>query len=348
MAAPASRGEARGSQQTGWYVYGIVPGDVEVVADVRGVGDPPGRVQLVRDGGLVALVSEIGLDRPLGTPEDLRAHQQVLDATAAQVPVLPLRFGAVMTSTQAVTEELLAAHHERFAAALHELEGRAEYLVKGRYVEAAVLAEVLSENKQAARLRDRIRGKDPDATRHELIQLGHIINIAVTAKRQADTRVAGDALQGLVVASAVREPTHELDAVHIAFLAEIDREDGITHAVNDLARNWEGRIDLRLLLGPMAPYDFVATLAPLSDSRSQAAAARLAAARASLGARHDAGHARRHRHAIDALPKERSLGGRRRHLRSPLPRSGARKRVRPRRAAGRCGTGRGTSLACNG
>jgi hypothetical protein len=243
-------------------VYGIVPGDVEVVVDVRGVGDPPGRVQLVRHDGLVALVSEIGLDHPLGTPEDLRAHQQLLDATAAQVPVLALRFGAVMTTAQAVAEELLAAHHERFAAALAELEGRAEYLVKGRYVQAAVLAEVLSENKRAARLRDRIRGKDPHATRRERIQLGQIINNAVTAKRQADTRLLGNALQRHVVASAVREPTHELDAVHAAFLAETGHECRIRQAVQDLARHWEGRIELRLL-GPMAPYDFAATLPPL-------------------------------------------------------------------------------------
>src|SRR5438067_557021 len=83
---------------------------------------------------------------------------------------------AAMATLEAVAGELLAVHHERFAAALAELEGRAEYVVKGRYVEAAVLAEVLSENKQAARLRDRIGGKDPDATRPERIQLGEIIN----------------------------------------------------------------------------------------------------------------------------------------------------------------------------
>jgi hypothetical protein len=177
------------------------------------------------------------------------------------VPVLPLRFGAAMATLEAVAGELLAVHHERFAAALAELEGRAEYVVKGRYVEAAVLAEVLSENKQAARLRDRIGDKDPDATRPERIQLGEIINNAVTAKRQADTSLVGDALHGHVVASAVREPTHELDAVHVALLVAIGKENRIRQAVQDLARNWEGRIELRLL-GPMAPYDFVATLPP--------------------------------------------------------------------------------------
>ena len=47
MPVPAGSGHTHGQQPpTGWYVYGIVPGDVEVVADVGGVGDPPGRVQL--------------------------------------------------------------------------------------------------------------------------------------------------------------------------------------------------------------------------------------------------------------------------------------------------------------
>ena len=46
--------------------------------------------------------------------------------------------------------------------------------------------------------------------------------------------------------------------------------------------------------------------------------------------------------AAAVLSRPQPLNGqpRRRRLRSPLPRSGARRRVRPRRAVGRCGTGR--------
>ena len=42
-------------QQTGVYVYGIVPGDVKLNSGVYGVGDPPGEVGLVRSGDLAAL-----------------------------------------------------------------------------------------------------------------------------------------------------------------------------------------------------------------------------------------------------------------------------------------------------
>jgi Gas vesicle synthesis protein GvpL/GvpF len=226
-----------------------------------GVGDPPGQVRVVRSDGLAALVSEVDLSGQLGSPEDLTAHKEILDATAAELPVLPLRFGAVLTDEDAVAEELLAANEDEFTAALDELDGLAQYVVKGRYVEDAILDEVLSENKRAERLRDKIHGRDPDASRDDRIQLGEIINQAVTAKREEDTRVLGDAMEGHCAASLVREPSHELDAAHVAFLVDAEQEGEMERVLGDLARDWEGRVEVRLL-GPMAAYDFVGAVEP--------------------------------------------------------------------------------------
>jgi len=129
---------------------------------------------LVRHGGLAALVSEVDLTARLGTPADLQAHAQILDAAMVEVPVLPLRFGTVMATKDAVARELLAVYQEAFAAALKEAEGRAQYVVKGQYAEQAVLTEVLAELPAAASLAKQIRGKDPDATRQARIRLGEI------------------------------------------------------------------------------------------------------------------------------------------------------------------------------
>jgi hypothetical protein len=252
---------ARDLGQPGCYVYGIVPADVELAGEVRGVGDPPGRIELIRHGGLAALVSAVDLTAGLGTPADLRAHAQVLDTTVIEVPVLPLRFGTVMATKDAVAGELLAVFQEAFAAALAEAEGRAQYVVKGRYVEQAVLAQVLAEIPEAARLAEQIRGKDPNATRPARIQLGQLINNAIIAKRKADTLALGEIVAPHCVASVAREPTHELDAVHLALLVEITRQDDLEQALSNLASDWEGRVEIRLL-GPQAPYDFAPTPVP--------------------------------------------------------------------------------------
>jgi hypothetical protein len=260
-----ARRNAAGGPERGCYVYGIVPHDVQPVPGVKGVGDPPAPVRAVRSGRIAALVSEIDLAHPLGRPEDLRAHQQLLDRAATAAPVLPFRFGAVMADAQAVAEELLAPHEQEFVAALAALEGRAEFVIKGRYVGQVVLRELLAEDPQAARLWDQIRRiGNETAARGMRIQLGELISRAVSAKRAADTRALGDALAGHVVASSAREPTHEMDAAHVAVLAETAHRDDFENAVGQLAGDWQGRITLRLL-GPMAPYDFAVTQPP--DSR---------------------------------------------------------------------------------
>jgi gas vesicle protein GvpL/GvpF len=251
----------RSGQQTGVYVYGILPGDVEVEPGAAGVGDPPGEVRVVRHGDLAALVSDVDLSGPLGRPEDLLAHEELLDASAADMPVLPLRFGAVVTNDDAVGKELLGPNHDEFAAALRQLEGHAEFVVKGRYVEDAILREVLTEDPQAGKLAEKIRGADPDGTRKLRMQLGEIVTNAIAAKREEDTRALGDAVAGRVAASSVRPPTHELDAVYMAFLVETSAAEDLEQAVERLAGDWRGRVELRLI-GPLAAYDFTGAPTP--------------------------------------------------------------------------------------
>jgi hypothetical protein len=210
-------------RQKGIYVYGILPADIEVAAGMPGVGKHPGLLRAVRSDGLAALISEVDLSRPLGSPDDLRAYREILDDTAVEVPVVPLRFGTILASEDAVAEELLSAHHDDFTAALDQLEGRAEFQVKGRYTEDAILDEVSSKDKHAARLRD--------------------------------TRALRQAMEKVCVASIAMQRADDPDAVNVALLVAVDHERDVERVIENLAREWEGRIDLQLL-GPMAAYDF--------------------------------------------------------------------------------------------
>ncbi|TVT20948.1 GvpL/GvpF family gas vesicle protein [Amycolatopsis rhizosphaerae] len=244
-------------QDTVVYVYGIVPADVEAEPDARGVHDS--EVRVVRCDDIAALVSKVPRDEALGRPADLTAHAAVLDGTAAAAPVLPMRFGAVVASEEAVTGELLTEHHDEFAAALTELEGKAQYVIRGRYQENVVLREILEENPQLAQLRESLRGKPEDATRNERIALGEHINNAITAKREADTATMTEAIASVLDAPVnVREPTHEEDAVYLAVLVEVARQSDLEELVDRVAEQWRDRVDVELR-GPLAPYDFVVT-----------------------------------------------------------------------------------------
>ena len=254
--AEAGKTADESAADTAVYVYGVVPSDVEIDPEAKGVGDPPTAVGLVTHGSVAALVGEIPLGSRLGTPEDLVAHAEVLDGAAAEVPVLPLRFGAVMVDRSAVVQELLAPHEQRFSDTLESLEGRIQLVVKGRYVQDTVLREIIGELPEARRLQERIARVPEEASQDDRIALGELIAANIEARRTADTRRFAELLDGLGIAYAVREPTHEFDAVHIACLLKREDEGRLLHECARFARDNEHRIDMQLL-GPMAAYDFV-------------------------------------------------------------------------------------------
>jgi hypothetical protein len=239
----------------GLFLYGIVPSDVEPTPDAEGVGSPPGEVTAIRQGDLAVLVSEVGLEERIGRPADLTAYQRLLDATAAIAPVLPVRFGTVVTGEDAV-DDLLDAHHDRFAAALAELEDHVQYAVHGRFDEEEFIGGFLAQNPPAAALADQVRGRSEVECRDERIRLGEMIAQAVELRREAENRDLIDAVGRYAVANAARPPSHELDAVNVAFLVGTDDEAEFIRAVEDFADRRRDLIRMRLL-GPLAPYDFV-------------------------------------------------------------------------------------------
>lgn len=248
------------SSATGSYVYGVVLAD-DAPANTIHRAEDQSRVEVVRHNAIAALTSEVDLSRPLGTPDDLFAHEEVLDAAASRGPVLPMRFGSVMTSADAVKDELLADHYDDLLAALDELKGRAEFVVRGRYAQDVILTEVLRENSEAARLAEEIRGRDSTMTMDVRIRLGELVSTAITGKRDADTAVLAQALAPDCAEVVVKEPTHDTDAAYLALLADRDRQAAIEKKLSGLADEWRGRVDLELL-GPLAPYDFVVSAAP--------------------------------------------------------------------------------------
>ncbi|MEH0934294.1 GvpL/GvpF family gas vesicle protein [Micromonospora psammae] len=243
------------TDQRGLFLYGIVPSDVEPTPDAVGVGDPPGEVIAVQHGELAVLASEVGLEEPIGRPADLTAYQTLLDGTAEVAPVLPVRFGTVVTGEDAVAD-LLDAHHDQFAAALDEFEDRIQYTVHGRFDEQELISRLLAENPAAADLAEQVRGRPEAESREQRIRLGEMISQAVELSREAENRQLVEAAGRFAVRDAARPPSHELDAVNVAFLVAVDDEDEFVGAVEEFAEQRRGLVRMRLL-GPLAPYDFV-------------------------------------------------------------------------------------------
>jgi hypothetical protein len=251
---------------SGWWVYGVLGGDdtealPETVAGV--VGAP---VEVVRAGGLAALVSEVPLeqfgDEALrANLEDLRwleavarAHEAVLETAMGAGTVVPVRLCTIYRSRERVTG-FLAEQSEGMRASLETLRGRSEWGVKlfarnagGDPAAGAEPPEggaYLARRRQERDARDQARRAGEEAARrvHERVQ-----------------RVA--------VASRINSPqapeAHGREArmlLNAAYLVADERHDALGEAIEELVAELEPEnLDVELT-GPWPPYNFLTAAA---------------------------------------------------------------------------------------
>ncbi len=243
------------------------PAAYQVFGVVRAGTPAPDGTELLTDGELAALVAACPPGPLRATPQRLLAHARVLDSVAATDPVLPVRFGTVLPSAEAVVAQLLAPQRPRLVAALASLAGRAQFTVGARYLPDQPVRQVLDEQPALRRLHARLhrRGAAPDPASR--MRLGEAVARAVTVVRQRDTAALAAALRPHAVRIAV-QPSSSLESdrvADVAVLVEHTQAKAVEAVVEDLARRWADRIRLRLL-GPMAPYHFTGA-APTGGGR---------------------------------------------------------------------------------
>lgn len=240
---------------TATYVYGLVAAGTRLPDGLTGLG-PTGEVRTVEHDRLAAIVGDVPEDRPLGTRADLLAHEAVVDTVARETTVLPMRFPAVIDDTGLV-DELMAPHQDQFLAVLAELEGAVQYTLRARYEQEVLLREVLEDDEEIRELDAQLRELPQDAGYNERIRLGELIVAALDERSAVDADDIEARLQPYAQRVA-RSPAPQPDEViTAAFLVPRDQTAAFEEAVEKLGADTRDWLRLRLL-GPLAPYDFVA------------------------------------------------------------------------------------------
>ena len=236
------------------YLYGVVLPDTDAPGPPAGIGGDG--VRLVGLGEVAALTSEVGDAEILGRPAELRAHAVVLDGVAAAHPVLPMRFGTVVLDEAAVRRAFPDERRAALANDLRRLEGFAQLTVQARYVQDAVLSELVTEDTKVARLREALRHLPPHALRDARIRLGELVVRGFARKRAHDTDVVLDELTPFAVEVHEHETDQVDDVLELAVLVRRAERARFEDVLEGLAERAYGRMTFRLV-GPQAPYDFV-------------------------------------------------------------------------------------------
>jgi Gas vesicle synthesis protein GvpL/GvpF len=235
------------------YVYGIVEAGSRGLSG-RGIEDAPLRVIDGED--VSALVSDIDADHVRLGREAVLLHARVLEHALERGPVLPMRFGVVMSGPDEVQRRLLEEHADELRTQLTEFTGKVEIRIRAVYEEDVLMREVVREHPQIASLRESIRAGSDDATYYERIRLGELVAAAVERRRARDADAIVEALASAAVAVEVGEPTHERVAVQASFLVDRDHLGQFDRIVDDVAASYGGGIRFKYV-GPLPPHSFV-------------------------------------------------------------------------------------------
>jgi hypothetical protein len=234
------------------YVYGVLPAEEQRQVSEKGVEGA--EVRTVEHAGVAALVSPVR-GSALVAAREVRAHWTVLGEAVKRATILPVRFGTVLESDDAVRERLLGANAERLSALLRDVAGCVQLTVKGEYVEDRLMRDVVRGSPAIAALRERLEGVPDQAGYYERIRLGELVADEVARRREDDTRHALERLEPLAVAARAEQATQPNAAFNLAFLVRRDRESAFTKGVSELGEDLEGRIEIRYV-GPLPPYSF--------------------------------------------------------------------------------------------
>jgi hypothetical protein len=246
------RTEASG--HTALFVYGVVRAGADV-PPLKGLGGHP--VSTVAHGEVMAVVGEVDVDRPVVQKADLTAYHEVLDRLNSTGPVVPIRFGSALPDRETVIESLLDGRPD-LSALLDALEGRSQFRLRARYVEEAVLAEVVAEDPVIRGLNDRTRGIPEEASWAERIRLGELVAQAVDRRRYGDAADLLDTVLPLTVEHRELRGSGLDHVLEAALLVDDERRQELEETLEAYAEAVHERMRLRLV-GPLAPYDFVGT-----------------------------------------------------------------------------------------
>jgi len=239
----------------GKYVYCIIRSLEPRQFTTLGIGERGDIVHTVHFVSLAAVVSDSPIVEYESSRRNMMAHTRVLEEVMQEFTILPVRFGTVAPSAEAV-QRVLKRRSSEFHDLLVEMEGRVELGLKAFWYENVIFQEIVEENPPIRRLRDSLMGRLTEETYYERIRLGEMIENAMWKKRDGDAEKILTPLRPLVYKTRAAKVITDRMVLNAAFLVEDARQAEFDAVVDRLDEEMGKRLIFKYV-GPVPPYNFV-------------------------------------------------------------------------------------------
>lgn len=221
------------------YAYGICqPATVATPPARPGLGGA--RLRTLDRNGLAAVYSRHRTLRPRPVPEQVLAHERIVEAIMEHGPVLPMRFGTQLDAEERLAD-VLVARHDELLRALERVRDRVELGVR-------VIAERTVPATTASGAATDARGRRSSGRAYLLAR------VSDQRRRDLLARELHAPLAELAAGTVLREGPAPPAIVAGAYLVDAGRVEEFRARANALG---ERQRDVRVVVtGPWPPYSF--------------------------------------------------------------------------------------------
>ena len=241
--------------QEGRYVYGIIESSSAETFGKSGIGGAGEVVYTVLHGDVAAVVSRTSVFIFDPTRENALAHEHVIETVMKTNTIIPMSFGTVFRTDDDI-KEVLKSIYPSLKDVLKQMAGKLEFGLKVTWDRERVIEELKRDHEEIHRFHMELTRKHLQSTYFARMQLGRMIDKALSERAADYVREIYDALRSICVASRDNKPIGDKMIMNAAFLLQRDKEADFDAAVNKVAQKFSDRLNFKYT-GPWPPYNFV-------------------------------------------------------------------------------------------
>lgn len=245
-------------QRDGKYIYCIIASDYDINLGPIGIGGRGDLVSTIGFDGLCMVVSDHPLSRFVVNPENMLAHQKVIEVVMKEFrSVIPIRFGTIAATPDEI-RNLLNRRYSEFMELLRQFENKVELNVRGTWKNMGMIyKEIDKEHAELQKIRAEIEKIDDKEERNlKIAEAGNLVAHALIEKKAVETETIIDAFRKSVFEYKHNKTSGDAMFMNTAFLMNSGREVEFDNIMADIGARYENQSDF-VYTAPLPIFNFI-------------------------------------------------------------------------------------------
>jgi len=245
-------------QRDGKYIYCIIASNYDINLGPIGIGGRGDLVSTIGFDGLCMVVSDHPLSRFVVNPENMLAHQKVIEEVMKEFrSVLPIRFGTIAATPDEI-RNLLNRRYSEFMELLKQFENKMEINVRGTWKNMGVIyKEIDKEHVELQKIRAEIEKLNDQGIRNSKItEAGKLVEHALVEKKKEEAGKILEAFRKSIFEYKHNKTSGDTMFMNTAFLVNSGREIEFDNLMADLGVKYQDRSDF-VYTAPLPIFNFI-------------------------------------------------------------------------------------------